>query len=290
MVFYPSFELFNTVRGYHANSQENLMDNRVKGFLSPASSRKIRDLVENWVNACKADQLRTKKSLDFYLCFVTLTLPASQVHCDRTIKRECLNKFLIYAKRYWKVKNFVWKAEPQENGNLHFHIIFDRFIPWDKIRSTWNTILSPLGYIERYSEKWGSNNPNSTDVHGLKKDKNGRKIVFVGAYLAKYMSKKASTKTGKERKPDRPICGRVWGCSDRLKELKCFKDFDSLEVQNLYDSLKNNQEIGEFSGEFFRVFTGPVMTIAPENIELMKKIDLFFWNQYKKINDLIETE
>lgn len=286
VVFYPSFELYPTNRGYDSKSQENLLDNRVKGYLSVASSRKIRDLVENWVNACKADQLRTKKSLDKYLCFVTLTLPAEQRHPDKVIKRECLNKFLIYAKRKFGVKNYLWKAEPQKNGNVHFHLIMDRFLPWQDVRKVWNECVESLGYIEDFTRKHGHSDPNSSDVHGLKRDKKGNEILFVGAYLAKYMSKKASEKDG----VDRPLEGRIWGCSDGLKLLTAFRDYDSDYVDRFYQSLKDHTGIVEYSGEFFRVFVGKWMETAKENPDLMRKIDLFYLDQYRKINDLTETE
>jgi hypothetical protein len=284
VVFYPSFELFSTVRGLTAASQENLLDNRVKGYLSAASSRKVRDMVENWVNCCKAAQIRSKKSLDFYLCFVTLTLPAKQVHSDLEIKRECLNKFLIYAKRKLKVKNFIWKAEPQKNGNIHFHIIFDRFCDWRKIRAIWNNILKPLGYVDTFARKHGHSDPNSVDVMSMEKDKSGKPIRFIGAYMAKYMSKTAKL-TGEM---DRPIQGRVWGCSDKLKEIKCFSDFDDSITDRFFQSLKESENLHEFSGDYFRVFSGNWFEVAAKNPELMRRIDLFFWNQYQKINDLIE--
>jgi hypothetical protein len=284
VVFYPSFELFSTFRGQSYESQKNLLDNRVKGYLSQASSRKIRDMVENWVNSVRAEQLRTKKSLDFYLCFVTLTLPAVQVHCDRTIKRKCLNKFLIYGKRKWKIKNFIWKAEPQKNGNIHFHLLFDRFIDWREIRSTWVDSIDGLGYIDTFFLKHGHRDPNCTDVHGLYKDKKGSKITFIGAYLSKYMSKKE--KDGAEK--DRPICGRVWGCSDGLKKIECFKGFDDFQTDLFFKSLRENSELSQFSGEYFRVFSGDWMKVSGENVELMRKIDSHYLDQYKKINELIE--
>jgi len=293
VVFYPSFELFYCVRGYHAKSQENLLDGRVKGYLSAKSSGRIRDLVENWVNAVKADQLRTKKSLDSYLCFVTLTLPAAQMHPDKFLKRDLLNPFLIYAKRKWKVINFIWKAEPQKNGNLHFHILMDRFIPWQEVRELWNKLLEPLGYIDKFFEKNGSRNPNSSDVHGLIRDKKNREIVFVGAYLAKYISKVskvAKDAPDTDEKKDRPIEGRLWGCSDKIKELKCFSDYQDSQTDTFYKSLLENQELEIYSGDFFRVFRGKWFEAAKKNVELMQKIDLHYWNEFKKINDLIEIE
>ncbi|GAH86291.1 unnamed protein product, partial [marine sediment metagenome] len=47
---------------------------------------------------------------------------------------------------------YVWRAEKQENGNIHFHFIVDNFIPWNELRNTWNRIQQNLGYISRFSE------------------------------------------------------------------------------------------------------------------------------------------
>jgi hypothetical protein len=283
VVFYPSFELFNTLRGQTAASQENLQDSKVKGYLSKASQRKIRDMVENWVNCVKAKQIRTKKPLDFYLSFVTLTLPAYQMHSDKELKRKALNPFLIYAKRKWKIKTWIWKAEPQKNGNIHFHLLFDRFIPWQEVRKMWIKILEPLGYIDEFFKKHNHRNPNCTDIHGLQKDKKGDKITFVGAYLAKYMSKSEKLNFKGEQVKDRPIDGKIWGRSENLQDLKCFTGFDDQETSKFFECLKSNAELNEYSGEFFRVFTGNWFELAGENRELMKKIDLFFLEQYEKI-------
>lgn len=280
VVFYPSYELFYLVRGMNEKSRENLQDNKVKGYLSKNSQRKIRDLVENWINAVKAEKLRSGKSWDHYLSFVTLTLPAEQSHSDLEIKRECLNKFLIYSFRKWKVKNWIWKAEPQKNGNIHFHLIFDRFVPWQDVRKVWIDILRPLGYVQRFREKHGHEDPNCTDIHGLYRDKKGGEILFLGAYLSKYMSK--SKPEGEEK--DRPVSGRLWGCSDRLKQLKCFSDYSDSEIDLFYKSLSESQALSCFSGDFFRVFSGNWFEVAEKNRGLMRKIDKFYHSQFLELN------
>lgn len=141
--------------------------------------------------------------------FVTLTLPAKQRHSDVEIKSKCLNQLLTELRDKYGVTLYVWKAERQKNGNLHFHLLVNRYIPAMELRDSWNRILSKLGYIDDFEVKHGHRSPNSTDVHSLYKDKRtGKRIGSVVAYMAKYMSKK-----------DEVIEGRYWYASASLSKL-----------------------------------------------------------------------
>lgn len=168
------------------------------------------------------------KSVKYKLTFITLTLSATQTHSDKEITGTLLNSFLNAMRRKWDVDKYIWKAEKQENGNIHYHILTDRFIHWKEIRETWNHIQGNLGYIDRYSEKMkeffkdgfkmsdnpkdkrskqkqlkayndgiktGFRDPNSTDIHALYKVKN------IPAYISKYISKPI-TKTERTKKID----------------------------------------------------------------------------------------
>lgn len=187
------------------------------GELSHKGSKRIKEII-SWFTELSRDQvhIKAKKQINYRLTFATLTLPAKQDHSDQYIKKNLLSRFLIYAGRYWGAKNYFWRAESQENGNIHFHITFDKYIEHSELRKVWNEILSDHGYIKRYSEKMknffsegfrvsdnkhdkrteeqqreayktgvstGWTNPNTTDIHSLYKVKN------VAGYLAKYVSK-----------------------------------------------------------------------------------------------------
>src|SRR3972149_9919788 len=134
------------------------------------------------------------------ITFITLTLPSNQIHTDNVIKSKCLNQLLIEMSRYHKVEQYIWRAEKQKNGNIHFHILADRYIFWSDIRNRWNRIVNKLGYVDRYKDeqkkfhkdgfqvrqeltgKWtvesskkafikgkrlNWNDPNSTDIHSI---------------------------------------------------------------------------------------------------------------------------
>ena len=161
--------------------------------------------------------------IQYKLTFITLTLPSKQIHTDNEIKSKCLNQFLIELKKNHSVSRYIWKAEKQENNNIHFHIIADKFVKWQGIREIWNRIINKLGYVDNYEKNMREfykdgfkiskhkkdnrtekqqqkayqnlvnnnfRNPNSTDIHALYKVKN------IQAYISKYLAK-GVTKTAR---------------------------------------------------------------------------------------------
>ena len=148
---------------------------------------------------------RRDSRLTFKLNMVTLTLSSKQIHTDNEIKNKLLNQFLVELRYKHKCQFYLWRAESQGNGNIHFHIITDKYIPWNELRNGWNRIQNKLGYVDRFNEKYKGKTPNSTDIHSIWKVKN------LSAYLAKYC-----TKEDKNRK----IQGKQWGLSSGLSKLK----------------------------------------------------------------------
>lgn len=185
----------------------------------------------------EAENFRTGGKFKFKVNFVTLTLPAPQgTITDRELKQKALDPWIKSMKRLFGLKNYVWKAERQFNGNLHFHITSDCYLPLDKICSVWNRQLDRLGFIDEFFVRNGHRHPNSTDVHSVQKIRN------LAAYMVKYMSKspeahlrmvnaKLSNAGKRIIKPDehsfrsvpgqptwdQPIQGKVWDCSTNLK-------------------------------------------------------------------------
>lgn len=152
----------------------------------------------------KAVHFDSKVEFTFRVNFITLTLPAPQGPVsDKELKQRCLKQWLEYWKDQLPGMSYVWRAERQGNGNLHFHLITDRYIHYEALRESWNRALAPLGFIEAFKRKNGHEHPNSTDVHAVKAIRN------LAAYIAKYMSKK--------EKEGKPVDGRLWDCSRNLK-------------------------------------------------------------------------
>lgn len=231
-----------------AFAQVNKSGRSYNGYMSKATSAKVRGYIEQF-----AEHLRVKtiKRRGVYRpTFVTLTLPSQQSHSDNEVKRECLNHFLIRLKRDWKVKHYIWRAEPQKNGNIHFHIILGKWVAWRWIRDTWNELVEKLGYVSRFQEKNGHRDPNSTDVHAIEK------VNDIGAYMCKYMTKDGSkyeTRPDEKKVKRRKIEGRIWGCSDSIRSLVPA----TYEIADCYDYLqyleKNDLIRTKFVDDFFTV-------------------------------------
>jgi len=178
-----------------------------QGLLSESAKKKLKKAIQLIVAIAQpkeAMNFKSGKLFKFKLNFITLTLPSPQkTVSDKEIK-HCLDNWIKRAKRKHNLKSYVWRAERQENGNLHFHIITDTYIHYEKIRNDWNSVINALGFVDRFVEKNGNKIPNSTDVHSIKKIKN------LSQYFVKYMSKK-------HKEGEAPIEGKVWDCSANLK-------------------------------------------------------------------------
>ncbi len=190
------------------------------------NSKSKQALAENGLILEKEKGTIYKKPINYKLTFITLTLSSTQVHSDNEIKAQLLNQFLIELRRDHGVQMYIWKAEKQQNQNIHFHILTDKYIPWRPLRALWNRIQNKLGYIDRYGdamrefykngfrptqhaqdhrsikhqlEAWKRGketswtDPNSTDIHGIIHVKNIRN------YMAKYLTK-TTDKEDKDRK------------------------------------------------------------------------------------------
>lgn len=157
----------NSTEERNVKSLENLIRNdEYNGYMSDATRRNVKGIIENWLLAIELNTkmdflgaIKTKKDKkvweDFspagiYPTFVTLTLPFKQWHDDRDIKNECLVPFVEKMRADWAVCCYLWVAETQKNGNLHFHIIFDRPIPAKRLREEWNKQIEKLDYVGDY--------------------------------------------------------------------------------------------------------------------------------------------
>ena len=253
-------------------NEKNLQENEHKGFLSAKATKQLK-LSVNWLLSSSDWQTinvgKDSRRFSFKVNFITLTLPSKQNEIpDQLVKKELLNPFLMILKNRYDFHNYVWKAEAQENGNIHFHIVSNCYIPHDELRFLWNRLLLKKNYMTSYTEKFKQmslrdyhefnnkhystsfdiskrrflygkstswKNPNSTDIHSVKHVKD------IGAYIATYMSKKDTERRG--------IDGRIWSCSYSLSaKNKCFVEFEQHELNEVYDIYN------DVSDKIFEVF------------------------------------
>lgn len=177
------------------------------GLMTKGSVKRLKRAIELLVvisDKKKAFNPTTKKYFFFRVNFITLTLPAPQLeHTDKDLKKKLLDPWIKSAKRIFGMRSYVWRAEKQKNGNIHFHIMSNVYMHWEKLRDSWNKQLARLDFIDRFESVHGHRNPNSTDVHSVTGIKN------LAAYMVKYMAKSHET--------SQAVDGRLWDCSINLK-------------------------------------------------------------------------
>jgi len=151
---------------YNDKSKENLLQNvaseiqnqEVKGIynghMSKATRKRVTKFLDTWIQSLvfHNSQVR-KRDRKHNLVFFTLTLSSKQIHSDNEIKRKIFNPFIDYCKRKDVFENYFWKAEKQKNGNIHFHLIIDKYLDLGKIKKLWNTFQNRLGYLDSYQKQ-----------------------------------------------------------------------------------------------------------------------------------------
>jgi hypothetical protein len=257
------------------NSNIKLHKVRNVSKLSIQSVRKVKKAIAYMAHLAPEKKIYNPKycsKFNFKLSFITLTLASRQQHADQEIKGIVLHKFLDFIQKVHKVKNYVWKAERQKNGNVHFHLVIDKYISYEVIREKWNEYQDCLGYISRYYHNEDNNKPipdtmkeyyavNSTDVHSV------RKIKDLKRYLIKYMIKPNMHNRMKVNKINSPLAnnthsdsiqlsdntkkflknmasvGRLWGCSHSLSNISGARDFLSRDLEQEVELLKNDKGV-----------------------------------------------
>lgn len=247
----------------HNNSLLNLKSNDTKNKLSQKASKRCANTIRWFINA-RISQLQ-KAGVPTHLFhrkigFWTLTLAASQVHTDNEIKSVVLNQFLVEMRRHG-LKRYIWKAEKQENGNIHFHIVTDVYVHYLDVRKVWNRCQEKLGYVSRFLEKHGHkhSSPPSANVTALKSIKN------IADYIAKYCSKDG-----------KGIEGRIWFASETLQGLSNVREFvnDHDFRGMLYAMRKKHcrEFITDYSTTFFFSFLDLVSHIPQSILSLFNSI------------------
>lgn len=251
---------------------EQFKDNHHYGRVSATALRKISRAVQYMTFIVPKRRYYSTpdgRSSTYFLNFITLTLSSNQIHSDNEIKRSILEPFLNEMRKRYKVRNYIWRAERQENGNIHFHIISDRFIWWNDLRNSWNYFQERLGYVSRYrvsqrefhkagfqyrpekSKNWPYSkqlaawregirtdwaSPNSTDVHSLKT------VANVRSYLTKYITKSDG---------DSDIEGRLWGSSYELTKLTGAQEFADGQISDELGLLMRSDKVRVYKSDYF---------------------------------------
>jgi hypothetical protein len=266
------------------NSGIHTLKRNYNSKLSPQSRKKLQKAITYMAHVSPEKEAYNPKfnsKFKFRLTFVTLTLSYRQQHSDTEIKAQLLQPFLDYMIKTFKLSYYVWKAERQANQNIHFHLIFDKYINYAVIRNKWNHYQEKLQYISSYWQSQAAHKPypttkedyysvNSTDVHST------RKVKDLARYMCKYMVKDHNSThqrikrnnthwtntydlvrdrysaNAKKFLRQQTGIGRNWGCSYNLTDLKGAYDTLNISLLQEVEKLSSHPECYVFVGDHFK--------------------------------------
>jgi hypothetical protein len=236
--------------GSNEKKKSFMLENRstvYNGFMSPSTKRRVTKIITTWMEALEFSLPHKKRSLEakkHYPVFVTLTLSDEQRQDDNFVKRKLLGRFITTLRRNYDVTHYFWRAEKQKNGRIHFHCIFDKFIHMKALQNEWNLIQTDFGYTDKYFALKGHRNPPSTHVEKIDSCQNAID------YVVKYVSKNPEVLENSNLK----VLGRIWGCSDGLRELKPYQIMENSNLLELLNEMHKNNMAERFSDDFFTIY------------------------------------
>jgi hypothetical protein len=211
LTYYTTEYIYTSNRTNNYDISQHVHDKSTyKGEVTEHAQRRIRKAIHKLLLLSPSKSFFntvTGKVETMTVNFITLTIPQGENSKDAKLAYQLLlAPWLRTMRRKYHLSSYIWKAERQANESIHYHITTNIFIPYYIIRDEWNYLLSKHGYLKEYTEKYGKDCPNSTDVHKV------YKIKDIAAYLSKYISKNEKDKA--------PIEGKVWDCSLDIKHFK----------------------------------------------------------------------
>jgi len=284
---------------------------RKRNEMSKKAMKRIRNSANNLLYLSKKRAIKidgTVKCSSFRGAFITLKLPSKQMHPHSVITKQCLNQFLVQLRKSYGLKNYIWKAEIQSNGNIHYHLLIDQYVNYMAIRKYWNSAIQKLGYVTAYrnlrrnltleeyqyyrnlegfkdSEKiykaweygqktdWKS--PNSTDVKLV------RNPEGMSAYISKYLSKPIGEEesTGIKADSQKELTGRLWFQSQSLSRLKNVVVSFNSKIDTCFKMLLKSKKCHVFSTDWITCVFFRESDFGDNFKEYLKKI--FLTNAYR---------
>lgn len=230
--------------GYLAEKEyfRELGSKKIGGNINSVAKRKIESRFEAWYETLKLfNSIITKYNYKQRLRFVliTLTLPVQQFHSDKYLKLKLLKPFVKTLEKRYKAYRWMWRAEKQKNGNIHFHIVIDQFIDYKALNDIYFHYLKTTGYLQKYQQKHPGKLPPALNVTGQKK------MINPVSYLTKYLSKKSGYQE---------VDGALWRMSNTLVTLKPFMFYDFDNYEDRLRQLVEQRQATVYEDEYFTIY------------------------------------
>jgi hypothetical protein len=173
--------------------------------LSQRSKAKIKDKAIAFYRSCPGSRR-----------FITLTF-IEPISDTRAI--TMLNSFLTQLRKNYKRLEYLWVAERQENGNIHFHMIINQYLPVKKYNGLW--VLTQYNAGLRGKDKYGipisltevQDRYKAGTIQRVLNPLDARKINSIHGlsnYLTQYVTKQSE---------DNKYGCAVWHCTRQVSRL-----------------------------------------------------------------------
>jgi hypothetical protein len=261
----------NTI-GYVAERQyfKELGEKKIGGNINTVARRKIERRFEAWYEMLKIynsylTKYDAKRKLKFVL--ITLTLPVEQFHSDKYLKLKLLKPFIKKIELDYQAHRWMWRAEKQKNGNIHFHIAIDKYIDKNILNDIYLHYLKSLGYLQIYQQSHPGQNPPALNVTGQKH------MYNPVSYLTKYLSKNAGYDC---------VDGANWRMSNMLVNMKPFQFYDIDNFENRLRQLVDSKQATIFEDDFFTVYHAKRQTTEKLLSEHIKELKINYYLNLSK--------
>lgn len=232
----------------------------------------------------------------FQLSFITLTISNDYENITglRAYK-ELLKPFIKWMRETKGITTYVWKAEIQKRGQLHYHITTNEFLHYQEIQHKWNYLQHKAGLLKQFIEKHKHANPNSTDVHSIKN------LKRIDLYLSKYLAKSEEDyqEEARDNSHTQPllaeiimgnmlsnseVCyhnryeinGKVWDCSENLRGAKHFTISERDIPKSNLKKFVQNDNLREFTTDYATILYGEPY----QPLQLLDQIHTKKYNEY----------
>lgn len=256
------------------------------GYVTDSTKKRIQRAIDIFLQVSPTRWIHnpvTDKKQKFKLSFITLTISRAEP-VEAREGHKALKVFLQHFKKPWSkrkisepMKSYLWKAELQERGQLHYHLTTNVFLHFAEIRRVWNDIQHSRGWLDDYHAAFKKWDANSTDVHAV------HKIKDIGRYLTKYLCKQEFKVSPANPEAGYPalmepirLNAKVWGCSEDLKGAKRFDAvMDMMTWATIVDAYgSGNLKVVHCENSKFIDHPNPTNLLSPSQLNQ--------YNQWKK--------
>jgi hypothetical protein len=205
----------------------------------------------------------TGKQYPFQIGFTTLTVHSPDRNIDaKEAYKNLLGPFLQWLRRSHNTYLYIWKAELQTRGQIHYHLLLGNYVDKKAIRKKWNELQQQHGYLDQYYKVKGHYNAPSTEI------KNALKHEDVAGYLIKEISKSIQNQTA--------LNGKVWDCSSNLKEVAFFDLSAEKYAPNIANLVRQNKITIAYSDSSCTVYKAKDF----KPITMMDGLDRFCYKEH----------